>query len=109
MMAGRKIRAIILAAGFGSRLVPLTKDRPKCMVSLLGTTILDRQLTVLKAADVHDVAIVTGHGAGAVPQDRGLAFYSNPDYSRTNMVTSLMCAREWLMAGDDMIISYGDI
>jgi choline kinase len=102
-------RAIILAAGFGSRLVPLTNDRPKCMVSLLGKTILDRQLSAFKNAGITDVAIVTGHGADAVPQDMGLAIFSNPDYAITNMVTSLMCAREWLASGGDVMISYGDI
>lgn len=101
-------RAIILAAGFGSRLVPLTEDRPKCMVPLLGKTILDRQVAVLNRAGIVDIAIVVGHGAAAVPADR-FTLYTNPDYSVTNMVVSLMCARDWLTRGDDVLICYGDI
>lgn len=43
------MRAIILAAGQGTRLRPYTNDRPKCMVELLGKPLLHRQLEVLRA------------------------------------------------------------
>lgn len=105
----QNIRAIILAAGFGSRLMPFTADRPKCMVSFLGRTILDRQLEVFTKAGITDIAVVTGYHAEAVKDSRITQTFSNPDYSSTNMVSSLMTAREWLESGDDIVISYGDI
>ena len=51
-------KAIILAAGGGSRLFPYTKDKPKCLVELNGTTLLDYQIESLKSAGIKDIIIV---------------------------------------------------
>ena len=50
-------KAVILAAGFGSRLMPLTSDRPKGMVALMGLPMLVRQIAVLRAGGVEDISI----------------------------------------------------
>ncbi len=107
-MSLKRPRAIILAAGFGSRLMPYTKDRPKCMVEFAGKTLLQRQIDVFTAHGITDIAIVLGHAPQAVKND-ALAIYHNPDYQTTNMLYSLMQAREWLEKEGDVIISYGDI
>src|SRR5687768_6950982 len=61
MAAGTSIdRAIILAAGKGSRLLPLTADRPKCLIELAGRTILEWQLDSLFGAGVSEISVVTG-------------------------------------------------
>jgi choline kinase len=61
MAAGTSIdRAIILAAGKGSRLLPLTADCPKCLIELAGRTLLDWQLDSLFEAGVAEMAVVTG-------------------------------------------------
>ena len=103
------VRVIILAAGFGSRLAPLTNNCPKCMVPLLGKTILDRQVKVLRDCGIVDIAIVAGHGAAAVPVDAGYKIFKNNECATTNMVCSLMFARDWILEGGDILISYGDI
>lgn len=59
-------RAIILAAGQGKRLLPLTETRPKCLVELSGRTLLAWQLMRLEAAGVEEAVIVTGFRADAV-------------------------------------------
>jgi choline kinase len=59
-------RAIILAAGQGKRLLPLTEARPKCLVVLSGRTLLAWQLLRLQAAGVTEAVIVTGFRADAV-------------------------------------------
>ena len=59
-------RAIILAAGQGKRLLPLTETRPKCLVELSGRTLLAWQLLRLQAAGVTEAVIVTGFRADAV-------------------------------------------
>ena len=59
-------RAIILAAGQGKRLLPLTESRPKCLVELSGRSLLAWQLLRLQAAGVDEVVIVTGFRADAV-------------------------------------------
>lgn len=102
------MKAIILAAGQGSRLRPITDDRPKCLVSLAGRTLLDYQVAALRAAGADEVVVVTGYRADQI-EALGHATRHNPAYDRTNMVASLMCAEDVLREGDDVLLSYGDI
>src|SRR4051794_32461561 len=104
----RSVQAIILAAGAGSRLRPLTELRPKCMVELAGVALLERQLVVLQGAGIDDVTVVVGAHAEAVDAPTA-TLVVNSDWQRSNMVTSLLCARETLLRGDDVVITYGDI
>ena len=60
---GQGVKAIILSAGQGSRLLPLTQNRPKCLLSVNGRTILEWQLAALAANGVNDVTVVTGFHA----------------------------------------------
>jgi choline kinase len=53
-------RAIILSAGQGSRLLPLTAEKPKCLIEFSGRTLLDWQLDTLIAAGIDDITVVTG-------------------------------------------------
>lgn len=101
-------RAVILAAGFGSRLMPLTSDRPKGMVPLLGIPMLVRQVTTLQAQGVHDISIVGGYFSQKL-ESLGLPVIQNPAYETTNMVESLMCARALMDGTQDLIMAYGDI
>jgi L-glutamine-phosphate cytidylyltransferase len=101
-------KAVILAAGFGSRLMPLTSDRPKGMVTLRGLPMLVRQIAVLRAGGVEDIAIVGGYRAECL-DTLGLPVFVNPAYDSTNMVESLMRARALFDGKDDVIMAYGDI
>ncbi|MGE0811304.1 MAG: NTP transferase domain-containing protein, partial [Immundisolibacter sp.] len=60
------MQAVILSAGQGRRLLPLTADRPKCLVDLHGKTLLQWQLDALLAAGVGPVTVVTGYASDAV-------------------------------------------
>lgn len=102
------MRAIILAAGSGTRLRPLTDDRPKVMVELFGRPILDYHLHAFAAHGITEVVVVTGHAAGAIPAG-ALRTHHNPRFAQSNMVESLFTARDELAAGDDVVIAYGDI
>lgn len=101
------MRAVVLAAGEGTRLRPLTSDRPKCLVELAGRTLLHWQLAALAEAGVDDVTIVTGYRAEQITV--GTRRVHNAHYADTNMVASLMCARAAFDWGDDVLIAYGDI
>jgi choline kinase len=101
-------RAVILAAGFGSRLMPLTSDRPKGMVSLLGMPMLARQVAVLRTQGISEISIVGGHLAQRL-ETLGLPVIQNPAYETTNMVESLMCARALMDGTQDLVMAYGDI
>ncbi|WP_027087257.1 NTP transferase domain-containing protein [Cohnella panacarvi] len=103
------MKAIILAAGQGKRLRPLTADRPKAMVELHGQTLLDRQIARFHKYGIYDVTVVTGYCGESVKSNYSFNVKSNESYASTNMAYSLFCARDQLLGGDDVIISYGDI
>ena len=101
------MKAIILAAGQGKRLLPLTQNIPKCLVSLAGKTILDHAFSSLNIAGVTDITVVTGYQANKI-SEKGVVTRHNPAFETTNMVYSLFCAED-LMSSDDLLIVYGDI
>lgn len=102
-------RALILAAGQGTRLRPLTDDRPKTLVPLLGKTLFERQVDTLRACGVDDIAVATGYRADQLAA-YGLPTFFNPAFASTNMVESLFAAREFIAGSTgDFLIGYGDI
>ena len=101
------MKAIILAAGRGSRMKDLTEERPKCLVELRGKALLDWQLEALRAAGITEIAIVTGYKRELLA-NRGLVEFHNVRWAETNMVSSLACAQDWLQA-EPCIVSYSDI
>lgn len=101
------MRAILLAAGRGSRLGALTAQEPKCHTMLLGKRLLDRQLEALREAGIRELAIVRGYRAERI-QVAGAAYFDNEQWEQTNMVASLCCAASWLEQGP-CIVSYTDI
>lgn len=103
------MKAIILMAGQGKRLRPLTNECPKGMIKLDGKTILDRQMELFHEAGISDISVVIGYKSDSVVADKSFKVYQNDLYETTNMVYSLFCAREQLNEEEDIIISYGDI
>lgn len=97
---------IILAAGSGSRLMPLTKKIPKCMVKVSGQSIIEWQVEVARKAGIKNIIVVAGHYHQEIkiPDIRKII---NKDYKTTNMVESLKCASDFFDNG--FILSYGDI
>ncbi len=101
------MRAVILAAGRGSRMKNLTEDRPKCLVEFRGRPLLEWQISSLQEAGIDEIAVVTGYKRELLA-GRGLREFRNERWSDTNMVSSLECAREWLNEAP-CIVSYSDI
>ncbi len=99
------MRAIILAAGRGSRLGVHTADRPKCLVELAGRTLLDRQIVALREV-VDDIVVVRGYAAEHIATP-GVRYVDNHDYATRNTVDSLMKARA-LFEGD-CLVCYSDL
>ncbi len=100
------MKAIILAAGEGSRLRPLTDSIPKCQVTLAGKTLLDWQVETLNACGVDDIVLVKGYCGDRIRRP-DLRYYENRNWAATNMVTTLWCALPELSG--EVIVSYGDI
>lgn len=93
-------RAVFLAAGFGSRLRPITGHTPKPLVRVRGRRIIDTLLDACLGAGIGEIYIVRGHLAGqfdalleAYPMVR---FLDNPFYPEANNISSALCARHLL-------------
>lgn len=102
------MNALILAAGQGTRLRPLTDDCPKCLVELGGKSLLERQAAVLRRAGIQDITVVSGYRADQIAA-RGFATRVNPRYAMTNMVATLFSAADLMDSALDLVICYGDI
>lgn len=104
------MKAIILAAGRGSRLAPITDTIPKCMVEYNGRSLISTIIDVFNSAGISDISIVGGYKIDVLKvhlEGRGIRYYENKEYAKTNMVYSLFCAVPEMI--DDVIISYSDI
>jgi len=99
-------RAIILAAGRGSRMGALTAEEPKCFARLHGKRLLDWQLAALRGAGLEHIALVRGYRAECFAEP--VEYFDNPDWQHSNMVRTLLAADAWLCA-DECIVSYSDI
>ncbi|PLX68791.1 MAG: nucleotidyl transferase [Denitrovibrio sp.] len=93
--------AVLLAAGTGSRLYPLTQNAPKCMTIVNGVSILGRLVTCLKQQGFKKLIIVTGHlqdhlknYLGTESEDLKIEYVFSPKYKTTNNIYSLWMARE---------------
>lgn len=101
------MKAIILAAGRGSRMKDLTDERPKCMVKLRGKTLLQWQIAALQEVGITEIGLVRGYRKEML-EGFGLTPFDNPRWAETNMVSSLACAAEWLQE-TPCVVSYSDI
>lgn len=102
------MKAIILAAGQGTRLRPHTNHKPKCMVELAGKPLLHYQLEVLKKVGVSKILVIGGYCADQLIAD-GIEKIINYNYENTNMVSTLFCANNWMAPDEDLLVAYGDI
>lgn len=111
------MKALILNSGIGSRLMPLTKDKPKCMTQLTDNdTILSLQLKQLSLCGFKDVVITTGYEAEKLV-DYGsklgtrlgisVKFVFNNLYESTNYIYSINLAEKFLH--DDLVLMHGDL
>lgn len=97
---------VILVAGMGKRLMPLTAGLPKCLVPLHGRALLEWQMDSARRAGIKEFVLVGGYQAEKLA-GRGATVVLNPDFETTNMVESLWRARPAL--DKPFLLSYGDI
>ncbi len=107
-------RALILAAGLGQRMRPLTTDVPKCLVEVNGVPILFSSLRVLASAGVTEAIIVVGHEAAQVRRRVGhnfagidIEYVDAPLFDTTNNIRSLWDARQY--CDEDILLLEGDV
>jgi CTP:phosphocholine cytidylyltransferase-like protein len=93
-------RAVFIAAGFGSRLVPITLNTPKPLVRVKGVRIIDTLLDAVCAAGIDEIIIVRGYLGEQFDQLKykypKIKFLENQLYNESNNISSMMCARSLL-------------
>lgn len=109
------MKAIILTAGVGSRVRPLTDEIPKCLVKVGNKPILHRMIEGVKGVGITEFIMVTGYRVDQVRQyvseyfgGLDVKFVHNPRYEETNTGYSLLLAKE-LVGSDDFIKLDGDV
>jgi choline kinase len=110
------MKAVILAAGQGTRIRSVHGEHPKCLIEVDGRTILDHQLEALAMAGINDVTIVVGYEKDQIvslvkSRDfdcQRIHFIENPAFAITNNIYSLWLALEWLR-GDSFIVLNADV
>lgn len=102
----KRPKVIIIAAGIDTRLKPLTKDKPKCMLDVNGKTILQRQIETFKQCEMDNLVVVRGYKKKSINYP-GLRYCYNSDYKTNKILGSLFSAEAEM--GDEFIAAYSDI
>ena len=100
------MKAVILAAGRGSRLEELTKDKPKCLYKFAGKTLLQWQVEALQTC-TDKVGVVVGYKSEKINIPE-IYKINNANWMNSNMIRSLFRAAEWV-GDEECILSYSDI
>ena len=100
------MKALIIAAGMGSRLKGYTEDLPKCMLEFGGKTLLERQLEAYRSCGISDISVIRGYKKEKIDYP-GLTYYENPDYEKNNILNSLFYGEAAL--NGDVVVAYSDI
>lgn len=90
-------RAVFIAAGFGSRMVPITLNTPKPLVKVNGVRIIDTLLDAVVKVGIEEIYIVRGYLSEQFDQllykYKNIKFIENPIYNESNNISSVLCAR----------------
>lgn len=105
------MKAIILAAGMGSRLKALTKDNPKCMVKVNGETLIERVLSQLDKCNLEEIILVLGYKKEVLKEyinnlkiKTKVSYIDNDIYDKTNNIYSLYMAKEEMLKNDILLL-----
>lgn len=108
------MRAIILAAGVGSRLKAITSKKPKCLVKVANKPILGHQIGAYINAGIEDIIVIVGYKSDKIKEycrgikNANIAIIENKDYESTNNMYSLYLAKE-KVTGEEFLLSNGDV
>ena len=102
----KNLKALIVAAGLGSRLKKHTENLPKCMLDFGGKTLLQRQLDSYKKCGIKDISLIRGYKKEKIKY-KGIKYFENTDYKNNNILNSIFYAEK--VINGNIIISYSDI
>ena len=99
-------KALVIAAGLGSRLKKHTENLPKCMLDFGGKTLLQRQIDAYKKNSIKDIAVIKGYKKEKINY-KGIKYFENIDFRNNNILNSIFYAEDFI--NGNIIISYSDI
>lgn len=104
------MKAVILAAGLGSRLRPITNEVPKCMVPVNGERIIDKQINNLHVNGIRDIIVVTGYKSNVLSEHLknnypSITIIENKEYDQTNNMYSLYLCFPYLGEADFLLMN----
>ena len=102
----KNCKALIIAAGLGSRLKKHTENLPKCMLDFGGKTLLQRQLESYNKNGIKDISLVRGYKKEKINYTN-IKYFENSDYKNNNILNSIFYAEK--IINGNIIISYSDI
>jgi len=105
-MTSSNAKAIVIAAGLGSRLKGYTEELPKCMLKFGEKTLLERQVDNYRECGIKNISVVRGYKKEKINYP-GLRYYENPDFENNNILNSLFYAEEELCG--NVVVAYSDI
>ncbi|MDN3608482.1 NTP transferase domain-containing protein [Vibrio ostreicida] len=105
------MKAILMAAGVGSRISRHIDGKPKCLLEVNGNTLIERTCRLLREFGVYDISVVVGYRSELIVEclGDGVKFYKNPFYRVTNSIASLWFAKQELETDEDVIVLNADL
>jgi choline kinase len=102
------MQAIIMAAGFGSRIAKITNNLPKSFLEINGEKLIERAIRLLRERNITDITVVTGYKSELFIEllDDNIRFVNNPLYFCTNVLGSFACGMNNL--SDDFVFIHAD-
>lgn len=104
------MKAVIMAAGVGSRIQGVIHNKPKCLIEAHGQTLISRIVEMLQRKGIYDITVITGYKSELIRKEMGtkVRYYHNPFYQVTNSISSLWLAKH-LLTDDDLILMNADL
>tara|TARA_Y100001949_G_scaffold96970_1_gene81799 strand:- start:238 stop:981 length:744 start_codon:yes stop_codon:yes gene_type:complete len=103
------MKAIIMAAGLGKRLLGLNMNKPKCLLTAGSETLIRRSVNLLVNKGISDITVIVGYEADLIRNElkNDVAYFENPHFLTTNSIMSLWYAKDLLE--DNVLLLNGDL
>ena len=103
------MKAIIMAAGVGKRLLGLNMNKPKCLLTAGSETLIRRSVNLLVNKGISDITVIVGYEADLIRNElkKDVAYFENPHFLTTNSIMSLWYAKDLLE--DNVLLLNGDL
>lgn len=106
LLMAKNTKAIIIAAGLGSRMGSYTDERPKCLLEFGDKTLLQRQLEAYQETGISDISLIRGYKKECIDYP-DIKYFDNDEYENNNILNSLFYAEKEI--NNNVVISYSDI